>query len=74
MPQPPHIHHTRASTKKVIKRSVSGGPNKSVTKKDGAGRWNVGKLVDLEAMGAMDPNDPNYDPTEEGGFVLEATE
>ena len=57
----------------VVKRSVNGAPNKSVTKKEGAGRYNVGKLID-EHVHVMDRGDPNYDPDEESGVFLEASE
>ena len=73
MPEPTHIHHTRSATAKVMKRSVNGGQNKSVTKKDGAGRYNVGKEIDTYVH-VMDSGDPNFDPSEEGGVILEATE
>ena len=70
MPRPTHMHHTTSSGRKLLKRTVRDGPNKSVTKKDGAGRFNAGKLLDYEPV-ATDPRDPNYDSDEHGDVVLE---
>lgn len=54
---------------------MNGAPNKSLTKKGGAGRWNVGRLDDYTSTSVLDRNDPNYDPDEaQEGYVLEASE
>lgn len=62
---------------KHLKRSANGTPNKSVTKKNGAGgRGTWGRLDDYTIGAAyIDKKDPNYDPDEDSSrLVLEASE
>jgi len=59
----------------VVKRSVTGGPNKATTKKDGAGgKYTWGTAGMEPGAAALDANDPNYDPDESDGVVLQTTE
>jgi len=60
-----------------LKRTVTGGPNKPVTKKGGAGgKGTWGKPGDEYWMSDfIDPDDPIYDPDEEvGSMVMEVSE
>lgn len=73
----PNSNPTQSNTmtSKELKRTVNGGPNKAVTKKEGAGgKGSWGKVGAYDdATAAMDSGDPNYDSESEGGIVLEAT-
>ena len=63
-------------SRNVLHNSVSGGPNKAMDKKGGAGgKGSYGALGSeyRNAPAHLDKGDPNYDPEEQPGAVLEAS-
>eukprot|EP00310_Coccolithus_braarudii_P020897 CAMPEP_0183342264 /NCGR_PEP_ID=MMETSP0164_2-20130417/8386_1 /TAXON_ID=221442 /ORGANISM="Coccolithus pelagicus ssp braarudi, Strain PLY182g" /LENGTH=77 /DNA_ID=CAMNT_0025512793 /DNA_START=60 /DNA_END=293 /DNA_ORIENTATION=- len=63
------------ATREVLKRSVAGGANKSMTKKDGAGgKFTWGTAGMEPGTAALNRGDPNYNSEDEDGVVLQATD
>ncbi len=59
---------------KELHRSQNGGPNKPMTKKGGAGgKGTWGDQTINDGPASMDKGDPNFDPEEQAGVVMEAS-